>query len=180
MHKRIWACSVSAGLLVMSAPAHASKDGWADASDIARGGLVAAALAIPAVQEDWTGDKEAAFSIGTAFAVTQGLKWAIDEERPDGSDNNSLPSSHAATSFASAGTLYRRYGWEVGLPAHAVATFVAVARVKADKHFVQDVVAGAVIGEASAWLLTNPANENVKYWFWGDTKGGGATLIARF
>lgn len=167
-------------LVACSESAHASNKGWGTASDIARGGLVVAALGVPAVQEDWEGAKQAAFSVGGAYAVTQGLKLVIDEERPDGSDNDSFPSGHASTSFAAAATLHRRYGWEVGLPAHAVATFVAVARVKADKHFVKDVIVGAVIGEASGWIFTRPANANVQWMPWGDTTGGGVTMAARF
>lgn len=168
---------VAAALSACSSPAQAD---WDKASDIARAGLVVAALGVPAVQGDWEGEKQALFSIGGAFVVTQGLKLVIDEERPDKSGNDSFPSGHASTSFAAAATLHRRYGWEVGLPAHVVATFVAAARVKADKHFVQDVIVGAAIGEASGWLFTRPVNENVQWMPWGDTKGGGVAVAARF
>jgi len=167
-------------LVACSNPARASHEDWSTASDVARTGLLAAALGVPAVQGDWEGGKQAAFSIAGAFVVTQGLKGVIDEERPDKSDNDSFPSGHTSSSFAAAATLHRRYGWEVGLPAHAVATFVAVARVKADKHFVKDVIVGAAIGEASGWIFTRPANANVQWWPWGHTKGGGMTVSARF
>lgn len=167
-------------LMSVSGPALASEKGWDNASDIARAGLVVAALGVPAVQGDWEGDKQAALSIGSAFVVTQGLKAVIDEERPDGSGDDSFPSSHASTSFASAATLQKRYGWKVGLPAHVVATFVAVARVEADKHYAKDVIVGALIGEAAGLLFTRPANANVQWMPWADTKGGGVTVAARF
>jgi membrane-associated phospholipid phosphatase len=170
----------AAAVLGCSTPAFASTDDWDKASDIGRAGLVVAALGAPVVQGDWEGGKEAVFSIGAAYAVTRGLKWAIHEERPDGSGDDSFPSLHASTSFAAAATLQRRYGWKVGIPAHAVATFVAVARVKADKHFTHDVIIGAAIGEAAGLLLTSPANENVQWLPWGNTKGGGATVAIRF
>lgn len=170
----------AAALAAVSSPGLAASGDWDQASDIARAGLVVAALGAPAVQGDWEGEKQAVFSIGGAFVVTQGLKLVIDEERPDKSGNDSFPSGHASSSFAAAATLHRRYGWKVGLPAHAVATFVAVARVKADKHFVKDVIVGAAIGEASGWLFTRPANENVQWMPWADTKGGGVTVAARF
>lgn len=177
----VFAASVSAAtLLAWSSPAQASPEDWDKASDVARAGLVVAALGVPAVQGDWDGGKQALFSIGGAFVVTKGLKQVIDEERPDKSGNDSFPSGHASTSFAAAATLHRRYGWKAGLPAHAVATFVAVARVKADKHFAKDVIVGAIIGEASGWLFTKPANENVQWVPWGDTKSGGVTVAARF
>lgn len=171
---------LAAALLGCASPALASNDGWDQASDIARTGLVAAALGVPAIQEDWQGTKQAAFSLGGAFAVTKVLKWTISEERPDKSGDDSFPSGHTSSSFAAAATLHRRYGWKAGLPAHAVATFVAVARVKADKHHVHDVIAGAVIGEASGWLFTRPANENVQFLPWGSAHGGGATVAMRF
>jgi membrane-associated phospholipid phosphatase len=68
----------------------------------------------------------------------------------------------------------------VGLPAHLVAAFVGVARVKADKHFVHDVIAGAAIGEAAGWLLTSRKNEKVQWLPWGDAHGGGATVAMKF
>ena len=172
--------ALAAALLASSSPALASTDDWDKASDIGRAGLVIAALGVPVVQGDWKGGREAAFSVGAAYAVTRGLKWAISEERPDESGDDSFPSMHASTSFAAAATLHKRYGWEVGLPAHVVATFVAAARVKADKHFVHDVIVGAAIGEAAGWLLTSKANENVQWLPWGNTKGGGATVVMRF
>lgn len=174
------AFAFAAVLSVSCSPAQASHKDWDTASDVARAGLVVAALGVPAVQEDWQGAKQALFSVGGAYVVTHGLKQIIDEERPDKSDNDSFPSGHASTSFAAAATLHRRYGWKVGLPAHAVATFVAVARVKADKHFTKDVIVGAAIGEASGLLFTRPANPNVQWMPWGDTKGGGMTVAARF
>jgi membrane-associated phospholipid phosphatase len=50
----------------------------------------------------------------------------------------------------------KRYGWEFGIPAYAAATFVAVSRVEAKEHHVQDVLAGAAIGIASSYLLSQP------------------------
>ena len=173
-------CGMFAASVLVPAPALASPHGWDQASNIARDGLVIAALGAPAVQGDWQGSGEAALSMGGAFAVTEGLKWAIPEERPDHSDDKSFPSGHTSTSFAAAASLEKRYGWKIGLPAHALAVFVGVARVEAKKHFVQDVVAGAAIGEAAGWLLTKRRNDRVQWLPWGDAHGGGATLSYRF
>ena len=171
--------SVGAALLLAS-PAQANDKSWGTASDIGRNALVLTALGLPTVQGDWQGTKQAAFSLGTTYAVTIGLKHVIHEERPDGSDHKSFPSGHTSSSFAAAATLHKRYGWEIGLPAHAVAAFVGVARVKADKHFVHDVIAGAVIGEAAGMLLTSPKNDKVHWLPWGDAHGGGVTLAMHF
>jgi membrane-associated phospholipid phosphatase len=171
---------VVAASLFLATPAHADESDWATASDIGRDVLVVTALGLPTVQGDWQGTKQAAFSLGATFAVTTTLKHVIHEERPDESDDNSFPSGHTSSSFAAAATLHKRYGWEVGVPAHLVAAFVGVARVKADKHFVHDVIAGAAIGEAAGWLLTDRKNDKVQWLPWADGKGGGVTVAMKF
>lgn len=175
-----FACTALAAALLAATPAHASEDGWAKASDIGRGALVVTALGLPAVQGDWKGTKQAAFSLGATYAVTSGLKLAIEEERPDGSNDKSFPSGHSSSSFAAAATLHKRHGWEVGVPAHLVAAFVGVARIKADKHYVHDVIVGAAIGEAAGWLLTTPKSDKVQWIPWADSKGGGVAVAMRF
>lgn len=169
-----------AATLLFATPAQADEGDWATASDIGRGVLVVTALGLPTVQGDWKGTKQAAFSLGATYAVTSGLKLVVEEERPDDSNDKSFPSGHTSSSFAAAATLHKRLGWEVGVPAHVVATFVGVARVKADKHFVHDVIAGAVIGEAAGWLLTSRKNDKVQWLPWADSKGGGVTVAMRF
>jgi membrane-associated phospholipid phosphatase len=153
---------------------------WGTASSVGRDALVVAALGVPAVQGDWTGDLEAAGSMGAAFGIAEGLKEAFPERRPDGSDDKSFPSGHASVSFAAAASLQNRYGWKVGLPAQLVATFVALGRVEARKHHWYDVVAGAAIGEGSGFLITGKRNGGVRILPWGDTSGGGASLAVRF
>jgi membrane-associated phospholipid phosphatase len=74
------------------------------------------------------------------------IKEAARRERPDGSDHQSFPSGHASNAFATASVLERHYGWKVGVPSYAVATFVAASRLAAEKHFLSDVTFGAVFG----------------------------------
>ena len=171
--------AVAASLLIAT-PANASDNGWATASNIGRDGLVIIALGLPSVQGEWKGTKQAAFSIGSTSLVTTGLKAVVSEERPDGSDDKSFPSGHTSVSFAAAATLHKRYGWEVGIPAHVVAAFVGIARVQADKHFAHDVIAGAAIGEAAGWIITSRKNEKVQWLPWGDTHGGGVSMAVHF
>lgn len=166
--------------VTVATPAAASTKSWDNASTVGLGILAAAALGVPAVQGDWKGDLQAVESMGAAFAVTEGLKAAFPERRPDNSDNKSFPSGHSSMSFAAAATLQNRYGWEVGLPAQVLASFVGFARVKARKHHWYDVVAGAAIGETSGFLLTSKRNSNVRILPWGDTKGAGIALGMRF
>lgn len=174
------ALPLSAVLLVSASPAVASHHGWNTASNISRDLVVGAGLGLPLLKGDWHGLEQSALSIGVAGAATQGLKYAFPEERPDGSSNKSFPSGHTSMSFAAAASLHKRYGWQVGIPAYVLASFTGVARVKADKHYVHDVLAGAVLGEASGWLLTRRHDSKVQWLPWAGTREAGVALTARF
>jgi len=84
-----------------------------------------------------------AIFLSTAVTVTG--KLAFRRERPDGG-NFSFPSEHASAAFATAGVLTTMYGWKAGVPSFALASLVSISRVDADKHWVSDVLMGAVIG----------------------------------
>lgn len=175
------AAALAAGIaLTFAAPAVADEKDWSKASDIGRGALVIAAIGLPAASGDGPGAFQAVGSVGSAFALTAALKETFPETRPDGSDRRSFPSSHASTSFAAAATLQNRHGWEVGIPAQLVAGLVGLARVEADKHYWHDVIVGAAIGEAAGFLITTRSDSNVRVLRWGDTKGGGVIVAARF
>jgi len=170
-----------AGLaLAVPSPAVAGHGSWAKASSVGRDLLVGAALGVPAVQGDWRGDLQATESLLAAGGTTFVLKELIHERRPDGSDNKSFPSGHTSVSFAAAATLEKRYGWKAGLPALAVASFVGLARVQADKHYVHDVVAGAAIGSISGLLLTSRHDDRVQLTPWSARGGGGVDVALRF
>ena len=168
------------GLLTCEPASARDVKAWGNASSAGRDFLVVAALGLPAIRGDWEGDLEAGGSMIAAFGITEGLKEALPERRPDGSDNKSFPSGHASVSFAAAASLQNRYGWKVGLPAQIVAAFVGFSRVEARKHHWYDVVAGAAIGEGSGFLITTKRNSDVRVVPWGDTTGGGATVEMRF
>ena len=158
----------------------AGAHGWDRASSIARTGLVAVALGVPVVRGDWRGAEQAGLAMGGTSILTYGLKKAIPETRPDGSGRDSFPSGHTSVSFAAAASLEKRYGWQAGIPAFAVASFVGLARVEAKKHYVGDVLAGAAIGSAAGWLLTTRHDRSVQWLPWGDAHSGGAEITLRF
>ena len=171
-------CAIGA---LLSPPACArDTKAWGTASSVGRDALVVAALGVPAIQGDWTGDLETGGSMIAAFGITEGLKHAFPEERPDGSDDQSFPSGHASVSFAAAASLQNRYGWRIGLPAQLVAAFVGLGRVEARKHHWYDVVAGAAIGEGAGFLITSKRDSDVRVLPWGDTTGAGAAITMRF
>ncbi len=172
-------------LLTASPGLAASPSTWGKASDIGVGVLGLAALGVPlagngVIGSDWDGFLQAGGSMALAGGAAEGMKRFIHEERPDHSDNKSFPSAHTSVAFAAAMTLERRYGWQVGLPATVVATFVGVARIEAKKHHWYDVVAGAALGTGSAFLITRPLDREVRLVPWADSHGGGMSAGLRF
>jgi membrane-associated phospholipid phosphatase len=81
-----------------------------------------------------------------AQGTTQLLKLTAQRERPDDSNDMSLPSGHSAGAFATASVLQAHYGLKAGIPAYVMASWVATSRLQARKHHLSDVVAGATIG----------------------------------
>ena len=78
--------------------------------------------------------------------VTHAVKYSVQRMRPDGSTRNSFPSGHTSVSFASATVLQQEFGWKVGIPAYAVASYIGLSRVGNKRHYVSDVAFGAAIG----------------------------------
>ena len=169
-------------LLLAGQPALASsQDDWATASDIGVGSRVLWSIGVPAAKGDTQGALQAGASAAVGFGVAQGLKQVFPEMRPDGSGNDSFPSGHTATAFAAATSILERRGAGEGIPALAIASFVGLARVQADKHHWYDVVAGAAIGSASGLLITRHRRPDTPLvMLWGDFHGGGVTYAARF
>ncbi|EEW11389.1 PAP2 superfamily protein [Vibrio mimicus] len=153
---------------------------WETLSDIGTYGLVGLAFAMPAYKSDWQGFTQAGLSIATASGVGLVTKSLIDEERPDGSGNDSFPSNHTANAFAAATTLNIRYGWEVGLPAYGVAALSGVGRVEGNKHYWRDVLAGAVLGTVSAWIFTESLDDSVQVLPWIDGEQAGISVTMRW
>jgi len=60
-----------------------------------------------------------------AGAITQGLKFGIGRERPDGGDH-SFPSGHTSASFTFASVIAEFYGVKGGIPAYLLASLVAL------------------------------------------------------
>jgi membrane-associated phospholipid phosphatase len=85
--------------------------------------------------------------------LTQGVKIAVNRQRPDGGPY-SFPSGHASATFATATVVQRNFGWKVGIPAYAVATFVGGSRLQENRHYLSDVLFGAAVGIVSGRTAT--------------------------
>lgn len=93
-----------------------------------------------------------------AQALSQGIvqagKLATRRQRPDASNNHSLPSGHTASAFATATVLNSHFGWKVGAAAYGFGAYVAASRMSANKHHLSDVVMGALVGIAAGRTVT--------------------------
>jgi membrane-associated phospholipid phosphatase len=134
---------------------------WSNASDVLAVGLPLVASGKALNSGDTNDIKDLAFSLGTSIVVTQGLKSSIHENRPNGAGNDSFPSGHSAVAFTAARFYEKRYASEESPYLYAAAGLTALARVKADKHYNKDVLAGAALGYASAEYFTRPASGGI-------------------
>lgn len=133
-----------------------SDDRVGTAGDVATVVVAAAAGGMTLALKDREGMLQLVKSAALDLAVTYGLKYSVSERRPNGEDRQSFPSAHASVAFTSAEYLRKRYGWEYGIPAYGLASFVAYSRVETDKHYFHDVLAGAAIGIAGSYIFTTP------------------------
>jgi membrane-associated phospholipid phosphatase len=149
----LWSFTV----LFIEAGANVSEasDSIEQAGNILQFVLPGAAVGLTIGYKDFPGALQFGESAGVTLGVTYILKYSVNETRPNGA-GQSFPSAHTSISFSAAEFMRKRYGWEYGVPAYGLASFVAYSRVEANEHHPHDVVAGAAIGIASSFILTKP------------------------
>lgn len=82
--------------------------------------------------------------------LTQGLKWMVDEERPNNRNFRSFPSGHTSWAFMGAELIREEYGWAWGTGAYVFAAGIGFCRIYNNEHWLNDVIAGAGFGILSA------------------------------
>ena len=105
--------------------------------------------------------------------VTYGLKFSINKTRPNGENDRSFPSGHTSATFQGASFIHRRYGLTYGLLAYAGAVYTGYTRVHADKHYVEDVLAGALVGVLSTYAFTSASKIHFEPFLQGNRYGIG-------
>jgi len=138
----------------------AGSDGLETYGDVAQIAIPGFAAVVSLAKKDTPGLIQLGVGTGLSIGVVQGLKYGFDTKRPDGG-SRSFPSGHTAGAFSGASYLHYRYGWKWGLPAYGAAAVVAYSRVEADKHYWYDVVAGALIANLIAYVVTDTLDESV-------------------
>ncbi len=137
--------------------------------------LPLSALAYSTYIGDYEGVKQLGYSVGSTWATTEILKRTIQEERPnapEGEKGQSFPSGHTSFAFSGAAYWQRRYGWAVGAPMYAVASFVGYSRVRVKMHNWSDVAAGAALGIGFNYLFTDRYNNETTSVSLTPTDGG--------
>ena len=152
-----WAPTVALAQL----PEQEETSGLRRAGDIIHIALPATAAATTLILKDWEGSKQFAMSFGFAFGTVFGLKEAVEKSRPDDADARSFPSGHTMMAFSGASFITKRYGPKYGIPALGAAAFVGYTRIRGQKHFADDVLAGAGIAVLYNWWITTPYSDRV-------------------
>jgi membrane-associated phospholipid phosphatase len=108
---------------------------------------------------------KSAISIGLAVGTSYALKVAINRNRPFVTYPNdvtqrthagplSFPSGHTTAAFATATALsLSTRQWQVIVPSYIYAGFVGYSRMRLGVHYPSDVLAGALIGIGSGFLV---------------------------
>jgi membrane-associated phospholipid phosphatase len=156
-------------------PVFGSTDTADDVSDALRlvsiGAFVGLGLAAPGPEDSsqwWRTKVKGLFTAAAAYSaaseITEGLKTVTSRTRPNGENDLSLPSGHAASTAAAArlalDTLaYYELGPGARIAAHAglvtLTAATAWARVEAGKHHPSDVLLGAALGNFIAIFTTH-------------------------
>ena len=110
-------------------------------------------------------------------SIIQPIKFAVQRERPNGSNHLSFPSGHAAITFAGATVVERHLGWKQSVLAYSIASYVAASRMHDNVHYLSDVVFGAAVGTIAGRTVTQHGRS---YWTFipVSVPGGGVAILA--
>lgn len=111
--------------------------------------------------DDTQGQYQFYKSFATNLGITYILKYSINETRPDNSNDRSFPSGHTSASFQGAAFIHKRYGLKYAIIPYLGASFVGYSRIVSKKHYLHDVIAGAVIGVASSFYFTTKYKDKI-------------------
>jgi hypothetical protein len=108
--------------------------------------------------------------------LVEPIKLVSRRTRPDGSNQQSFPSGHAAVTFATATVIERHLGWRKSILAYGIASYVAMSRIHDNRHYLSDVIFGAAVGSIAGRTVVHHAAD---YWAFTPVAvpGGGVALM---
>lgn len=109
---------------------------------------LAAGTLLPLIEDGKEGKQHSmrtADALLTSTLITEGLKHIVREKRPDSQARTSFPSGHTTAAFAVA-TMQSHYHPKHSLFWYGGATLIGVSRLQLNRHYWQDVAAGAAVG----------------------------------
>ena len=105
-------------------------------------------------------DKEGLKSFLKSYIVTAGttqlLKITTRKLRPDKSNYLSFPSGHTSSAFSGASFVHFQYGFKYSIPLYFLAAYTGYSRVESERHYTEDVLAGAGLAILNSWYFTIP------------------------
>lgn len=130
-------------------------------------------------------DQENGLMHGRSIALTSlthiTTAFVVHRERPNKTNHLSFPSGHAANAFTSAASLAYAYGPWIGVPAYGVATYIAVARMADNAHWISDTVAAAGLGifwARASYLASLEKNPSKVSWTPSLVPGGAVVSLS--
>lgn len=110
------------------------------------------AMALSIYTDDEQAQTQFIKSAVSTFSITHALKHGLNKARPNGG-TRSFPSGHTSSAFQGAAFIHKKQGLVFATPAYLGAGYVAFTRVNTKRHFVSDVIAGALIGTLESFRL---------------------------
>ncbi len=165
MRNRAFPVGIAISSLLLTLPVQAqttSTNGklWQFASGTGNILFLGVGLARPLLgtgKDRWERTGRGLDALAVSSLLTQGLKDLTHEERPDHSSRDSFPSGHASAAFTVAmmeSQYHRREAplWFLG------AALIGDSRIRLNRHYPHDVLAGAAIGYGTARIELSQPN----------------------
>jgi len=140
---------------------------WIDSGKAVAYSMPAVAAGVAVYKRDWQGLAELAVVTGLTYGTAYGLKHLVRDCRPfakpcthDGGDWDSFPSTTSAISSAPSAFMWRRYGWEWGLPMFVISKYPGFAMDKAKQNKLLDGLAVTAISWGYNAIFTTRYHAN--------------------
>lgn len=176
------------GVACLAAPSASAFDYETSGKAVAYA-MPATAAAVAIYKKDWDGLVKLTVVTGLTYGTAYGLKQLVKSCRPymkpcthGGPGWDSFPSTTSAIASASSSFLWRRYGWEWGVPAFVISKYPSYALQKSRKNKLWDGVATMAISWSYNFLLVDkyrkPWNAYAERGFYSGLDGNGDGLTA--